>query len=61
MCPPQFLSHLQHRFQAPIMEGSASPAVTSPGTKRTITYNRIVDLTHTLSPDFPSYNGYRGR
>jgi kynurenine formamidase len=55
MCPPRFLKHLQQRFNAPVNEGHSVSAPPTPN--RHIRCNRIVDLTHTLSPDFPSYNG----
>jgi kynurenine formamidase len=55
MCPPGFLKHLQQRFNSPVIETGAAAAPSKPD--RLIPCNRIVDLTHTLSPDFPSYNG----
>jgi kynurenine formamidase len=57
MCPPAFFSQLKQNYKVAPREGSTSPVVTAPRTKRTISFDRIVDLTHTLSPDFPSYNG----
>jgi kynurenine formamidase len=55
MCPPGFLKHLHQTFNAPVQDGKALS--TTPPIKRSIPCNRIVDLTHTLLPDFPSYNG----
>jgi kynurenine formamidase len=58
MCPPAFFRQLKQSYKIAPGEGRGSSATaTSPKPKRTITYNRIIDLTHTLSPDFPSYNG----
>ena len=57
MCPPAFLQHLQRHYNMPVSEGHGAAAVSPPRLKAPIPCNRIIDLTHTLTPDFPSYNG----
>jgi kynurenine formamidase len=55
MCPPGFFRHLQQNHGIATGEGRGNTAPSAH--PRTISCAFIHDLTHTLHPDFPSYNG----
>jgi kynurenine formamidase len=56
MCPPEFFTSLQHRLGCLSPEGRRSAPIHGRPTY-SLNYSRIVDLTHLLTPDFPTYNG----
>jgi kynurenine formamidase len=58
MCPPEFLRHLHENYRAADGKGRG-PAPARRVPRREVRFSRVVDLTHTLTPDFPTYNGTR--
>jgi kynurenine formamidase len=66
MCVPGCLEHVQDRLSRRAalgrlgLAGAALAATTLPRAPRAAeprSFNRVVDLTHTLTPDFPTYFG----
>ena len=60
MCPPCFLMQLQQNTRTRAPEGrGGGVAKTAPRARPDMHHSSVFDLTHTLTADFPSYNGTR--
>jgi kynurenine formamidase len=70
MCAPECMQHVVGELSrrgffkgvAAAAAAAASPSIVAPGTARaaTMSFSKVVDLTHTLWPEFPTFFGKPG-
>jgi kynurenine formamidase len=57
MCPPAFLDQLRRRYHSHTSEGSGGVTRQGLAPSSMVQFTELVDLTHTLTPEFPTYSG----